>query len=271
MRQFPDLNDKYDVQDLEILNVEQWQVDLLKVNPEYVFWGNYEDHMSGKGSGWGSPVECESWDDFNWGLDDLNECVNFYFKLHRENHECPHCEGSNYNKETKQLSDDWYDFGDTGRRWSNNITDVEIEALMKHGRLSDVSNFNGYFDKEKNVWVQRVNGKKIECEKPEMPTAIEVNNWSRHGMGHDAINRIICVEARAKHLGVYGHCEHCTEGYIYDEPKGNVGLQLWILHPRKGCSRGVYIKQIKQENLPDVFAFLKNAAERNQKRFSKIK
>ena len=33
--------------------------------------------------------------------------------------------------------------------------------------------------------------------------------------GHDAINRWICVKARAKHLGIYGHCEHCEEGVVY--------------------------------------------------------
>ncbi len=89
-------------------------------------------------------------------------------------------------------------------------------------------------------------------------------------MGHDAINRWICVKARAKHLGIYGHCEHCEGGIVYEEPKAKVALQLWYLHPRKGCSRGVYIEHIEQENLPEIFEYLKEARDRNAERFSKI-
>ncbi len=110
------------------------------------------------------------------------------------------------------------------------------------------------------------------CEKPIMPSAEKVNEVNRNGHLHDTINQWICVKARAQYLGVYGYCEFCNEGdaTIYDEPNAKVGLQLWYLHPRKGCSRGVYIEHVEQEDLPEVFAYLKEANERNIERFSKL-
>lgn len=278
MRKSPNLRDEYDVKDLLQLNAEKWQIDLLDKNPEYVWWGNYEDYMSGKENGnWGSPVELERFSEV-WEPDELNEIVNFYFSVQRENHECPKCEGNNLNPETMSLSDDWYDFERTGRRWCDDIGEVEVEALVKGGRLSDLMDGRYRYDEKKDVWLSmdmslpmrdRVF---VECDKPKLPTPEEVNVWSRNGRmgGHDAINRWICVEARAKHLGVYGHCDECEGGYIYDEDKAKVSLQLWFIHPRKGSSRGVYIKEIKENEIPDVVEYLKVAAKRNQNRFEKL-
>lgn len=242
MRTYP--NDKYDKEELERLNAEPWMVKLLKCNPEYPFWGNYEDYMSG-GSGWDKPCELESFSEM-WELDELNEVVNFYFEICRENHKCEDCEGSGYNPETKHISDDWYDFANTGRRWRENITQDEVEALWEHNRL--------------------------HCDFKEKPTAEQVNAWEKgRGIGHDSINHYICVEQRAKRLGVYGHCEKCGGyGYIFDEEKAHLELQLWVLHPRKGCSRGVRIKNILQSDIPKVIEYLQTARKRNDERFAKI-
>ena len=49
MRIYP--SDDYDKEELERLNAEPWMVELLKCNPEYPFFGNYEDYMI-KDSGW---------------------------------------------------------------------------------------------------------------------------------------------------------------------------------------------------------------------------
>ncbi len=267
MRTYPTKEDK---KELELLNAEKWQIETLKLNPEYVFWGNYEDYMSNDDGGWRSRVEVEDWDNFNFGLDEWNEVVNFYFEINRKNHQCTVCEGQNLNKKTLKLYNDWYDFAETGRKWMYDITEVEVEALVKEGRIRDVSGFNGYYDKETQKWYKWVKKEKIECEKPEMPLPEKVNEWAKKGFGHDAINHWICVKARAKHLGVYGHCEHCQGGYIYDEDKAKVSLQLWVLHPRKGASRGVYIKHIKKEDMPKVIEYLKEARKRNYNRFAKL-
>jgi hypothetical protein len=86
-------------------------------------------------------------------------------------------------------------------------------------------------------------GEQIEVNEPRYPLAEDVNKWSRSGMGHDSINQWICVEVRAKRLGVYGHCSVCSgKGKIdnpvkhvqkmhdeweeYEPPEGE-GYQLW--------------------------------------------
>lgn len=285
MRSYPNLEDKYDKVDVERLKVKEWQLNLLKKNPSYPHWGNYEDYMCTEQESWRSPVELESFKD-RFELDDYNELVHFYFEVYRKNHQCPHCEGENFNSEMKKISDDWYDFHETGRKWCYNITDVEVEALVRDGRLKDLMEDKKWirFDEETNKWMFMddsvwENRHWVECEKPIMPSAQEVNDWAaRRGkyagakghFGHDAINKWVCVEARAKHLGVYGHCPHCEGGFIYDEPEARVALQLWILHPRKGASRGVYIKNIEENEVPEVISYLKEAAERNANRFSKL-
>lgn len=268
----------FDEDEIDILKAEQWQIDLLKLNPEYPHWGNYEDYMSG-GSGWDAPLEQEEWGN-QFGLDDLNELVNFYFELRRESHQCPHCEGTGLNPETKKLSEDWYSFGNeqwisvnqnrrfNNKAWQYHLTEVEVKALCESGRLSDL--MDGQYRYDDGQWLKLVEREWQPCEEPTYPTPEKVNEWNKTGFGHDAINHWVAVKARAEHLGVYGECKHCTEGRIYDEPFARVGLQLWYLHPRKGCSRGVYIKNIKEEELPEVFAYLLEAKERNNDRFGKI-
>lgn len=278
MRTVPNMNDKYDANEVKTLKAQDWQLKALEMNPSYVFWGNHEDYMWKKDtSGWDRPLEFETIADL-FTLDEYNELVNFYFFIHRKNHVCPACEGENLNPATKQLSDDWYDFAGTGRRWDNKITEVEIEALVKGGRLTDLMDKWYRFDDETNTWVTLDQSLPYEerkwepCDAPVMPTPEQVNGWaSGRGIGHDAINRWICVEARAKHQGVFGHCDECEGGYIYDEPDAKLGLQMWILHPRKGASRGVIINDVKQDELPKVVEYLKGAAERNAERFSKLK
>lgn len=273
MRNSPNRRDQYDMQRLTKLNAKPWQIEVLKKNPKYTSWGNYEDYMSDKKVGWGSPIEYNSFSDV-FKLDDLNELVNFYFELYRVNHKCPHCKGSGLNSATHQISEDWYDFNHTGRKWSDKITDDEVFELLKHGRLGDFTKYNGFYDEDLQKWLAWSEGQKVEIAPPtpeEIPSAEEVNRRERgRGMGHDAINRWICIEQRAKRLGVFGSCEYCNDGCIYDEPEAKVGLQLWYLHPRKGASRGVYIKNIKEKELPDVIKYLKEAAERNANRFSNL-
>ncbi len=244
MRYYP--KDEYDWNYVKEVGLRKndWKLNVLKKNPEYVGWGNYEDYMCNEGKGWDSAVELENVDNL-WKLDTFNELVNFYFEIYRNSKECNYCEGSGLNLATKKLDDDWYDFDNNGTRWCDKITQDEVDALWEKGRLK--SDFK------------------------EKPSVEQVNSWERKGIGHDAINRHICVRQRAKRLGVYGHCSTCNgKGYIYTEEIVHLGLQMWFLHPRKGASRGVYLKNIEKNELSNVISYLKEAQRRNNEKFEKL-
>lgn len=156
--------------------------------------------------------------------------------------ECKACEGTGLNPETKKIDDEWYSFDkqeyvyfDENKRynklaWSNNLTQEDVDELVKEGRLID---FTHTF----------VSGEGWKKKNPEYhPTAQEVNEWQRGpGFGHDSINRWICRNAKAKRLGVYGLCPVCDDGQIWQtpeikklhdewksfEPPTGEGFQLW--------------------------------------------
>lgn len=125
---------------------------------------------------------------------------------------CKACDGSGYNPETKRISDAFYDFEGTGNKWKDKITQDEVDALLAEKRLYDFT--------ERGI---------------EHPTAEQVNAWERHdpsspvrGLGHDAINRWILIETRAKRLGVWGHCQYCNgEGVLYSSPEHKKAYEEW--------------------------------------------
>jgi hypothetical protein len=217
--------------------------------------------MCDKDAGWRTPIFIDGWENMNIELDELNEVVNFYFQITREAKRCAACNETGYNPKTKRISDDFYDFENTGRRWCAKITQDEVEALQEHGRLRIRGKKDG-----KPAWVKK-----------DGLTAEEVNIANERGrpaLGdyrHDGINRSILIEIRAKRMGVWGYCEKCEgHGYIFIEPTARMNLVLWLIHPRKGTGRGVEIKSIKREDLPAIKAFLAEAARRNADRFKGI-
>lgn len=158
---------------------------------------------------------------------------------------CNLCDGSGYNTATKQIADDFYAFDDRRQAWCDNITQDEVQALVDEGRLMDFT----HTWKQGEGWKRREDGY--------IPTAEEVNVHQRKGGlgGHDAINRFILIEARAKRLGVFGKCPVCKgEGTLshpneairklheewkeYEPPTG-VGYQLW-----ETCSEGSPISPV---------------------------
>lgn len=150
---------------------------------------------------------------------------------------CNLCDGSGYNTATKQIADDFYSFEDRRRAWSDKITQEEVQALVDQGRLMDFT----HTWKQGDGWKRREDGR--------IPTADEVNAWNQRGLGHDAINRFILIEARAKRLGVFGKCSVCNgegtlphpneairklhEEWKEYEPPAGAGYQLW-----ETCSEG---------------------------------
>ncbi|MFZ2306801.1 MAG: hypothetical protein WAW73_20195 [Rhodoferax sp.] len=237
----------FDAEEAAKLNAKPWQVALLDANPSYLGWGPHEDYMCGDKGGWDSRQIVATWEEFGpWNLDDLNECVNFYFEVNRASEDCKHCDGNGYHQDAQIIVNTFYRHqcapGQTP--WNDKITEDEADALIAAGRAKAGE------------------------------TAATINA-AQHGGGflsHDAINRGILIQARAKRLlGVDGYCPHCNgEGYVHTAPDATVALILWWLHPRKGCSRGIEISSIQQSELPAVRDFLAEAAKRNAERFSGV-
>lgn len=282
-----DESDKYDREHLAKLNAEPWQVELLALNPDYTGWAPGDDYMGPRGDGWNAPVTVAKWSDLSFGPNDLNEVVNFYFEVNRESRRCE-C-GDGYRPDAQWIAKSFYrhsnpfcggrrpafgvlaKYGDEFRRfcaksaelpcseWASDVTQDEVQALVDEGRLMDFT----HTCSPGEGWKKRA--------PPVVPTAAEVNAWNRRGsLGHDAINRCLLIRARCKRLGVPLHCPTCNgEASVYTAPAAHVGLVLWVLHPRKGASRGVEIERIEQSELPAVFAYLKAASERNAERFAR--
>lgn len=290
MRNVPE--DKYDFECLDSLNAEQWMIDLLKLNPEYTLWGPHEDYMCQKDSGWRAPVETVGWKSFDLELNELNEVVNFYFEIDRSSEKCKVCGGDGYHPDAKWVSDSFYrhsspfshdsdifcpfptslffeqyknpalrDFCEEmaiHQCWNDRITQEEVELLVAEDRLRDFTH-------------EYVMGDFVEKIPPYMPTAEEINKIQQTGgiNTHDCINRLILVEHRCDKFGIPRQCYQCKgNGHVYTAEKAHVNLVLWVLHPRKGASRGWEITHINQDDLPAVFNFLKQAADRNAQRFA---
>lgn len=233
----------FEESELARYNAEPWMIDCLDLNPEYTCWGPGDDYMS-------APKHADRYRLKGWGdapmLTDNVIIPHFYFELRRDNRDCEHCHGTGQNPETYELDRTFYDFEGTGKRWCDKITQDEVDALIENKRLSDLTRGGHH------------------------PTAEEVNAWERgrKGIGHDAINRWILIETRAKRLGVYGDCEHCDRGTVYLEDIGHLSLCLWYLDTDTGISNGWHLERIEKNELPEVMSFLKECSDRNASFFA---
>lgn len=237
----------FDKEEAARLNAEPWQLELLDLNPGYISWGPHEDYMWVKGEGWNSPQIHATWKEFGpWKLDDLNECVNFYFSVDRASKKCDTCGGDGYHPDAHPISESFYSYSSPdGIGWNDKITQDEFDALKKAGRGADWKTVE-------------------ECNAANRLGA-------RGGFGHDAINRWVLIEARLKRLGLPKTCPACDgHGEVFTAPKAHASLTLWWLHPRKGCSRGIEVTELKKSDLPKVFKYLRKAADRNAERFSRL-
>ncbi len=163
-----------------------------------------------------------------------------YVNPHPGPRECDLCDGSGYNAATNKIAKEFYDFdGDGSRKWCDNITQDEVQALVDASRLLHFTHVweegegwrpkkwdsHGYWCPVCHVAVPQLSpehhsafctGCKMEMlllpgddARLHVPTADEVNKRNRKRHGHDVINRWILIEARAKRLGVFGTCSRC--------------------------------------------------------------
>lgn len=98
-------------------------------------------------------------------------------------------------REAKRLA------GHFNASWSHHLDAHDVAALVKVGRLSDLG---------------------------ANPTALQVNEWSLCGFGHDAINQWICVKAKARRLRYPTSCPECKgEGDAWDSPENKRKADRW--------------------------------------------
>ena len=109
-------------------------------------------------------------------------------------------------------------------QWGHHLSDVDVRALVKAGRLMD---FTHTWSRE-GGWKRR---------KPAItPTAAEVNVWSLGGFGHDSINCGVVIEAECKRRGLDYSCPHCKgSGIVWDSPAARIAHNRWR---RKGPPKG---------------------------------
>lgn len=140
---------------------------------------------------------------------------------------CHACDGHGSGPRVRELSKGWYDFERTGRRWCDAITQDEVDALIESGRLYDFTS-------------KIVPGKGWERIEGRVVTAEEVNAAVRAGRSmHDAINKSICVEQRARRLGVWdsdGECRTCGGhgDYYCDESYRQLANNWQAIEPPTG-------------------------------------
>lgn len=223
-----------------------------KVKRGYVGWGPYEDYLCHEDGGWSSRRVVLSWKEYTKDEDiDLNLIADYYFGVDCDNRPCEVCGQTGYNPETEKLHSSFY------RGWRFELTQDEVDALVKEGRLRELT--KEFVDGK--GWVDKNPLQKIT---PEM-----VHAWDRSTpLGHDSINHYILTQARATRLGVYGLCPTC-EGKGWERLSDDfLSLNIWMLHPRKGASRAIHIKNVQESDLPSIKKYLAKSFEAHKRHFA---
>ncbi|MFD5089398.1 hypothetical protein ACFWMR_02265 [Amycolatopsis thailandensis] len=117
-------------------------------------------------------------------------------------------------REAARLAELW------NSQWSHHLTDEDVAALVRAGRLRDLT----------DTWTRG------EGWKPKIPsvipTAAEVNEWSLYGLGHDGINESIVVRARCELDGQPVECPACSgHGSLEAFPCQRAEADAWQATP----------------------------------------
>ena len=298
MRYPLNLKDPDDIKEAEDIGAKPWMLQALTLNPSYMGWGPHEDYMvqkQGVDYGWAQNHFIENWEHFKWSPDDLNVVANFYFEITRESKTCAACGGTGAHPDAQWVTESWYRHSSpfTTPDWQEVQTRAAMERIgcqfndgvVPRGQSPQSEGYLAMAAKYGEPFVQHctdtiANGgewstiltqdevdalwsnKRLGMEFKEKPTSEQVNLWARahKGIGHDAINRMICCEARLNRLGIPRLCPDCKgDGAIYTVPEPRLGLVLWVLHPRKGCGRAVVVKNIKEDEVKLAVKYLKQA------------
>lgn len=111
-------------------------------------------------------------------------------------------------------------------QWCHHLIQADVEALVEANRLHDFCRRPR--NEEQAEALKQAGGYWMREHNGYMPTADEVNAWSLRGMGHDAINEMICVQARCNREGIPLECHHCAgEGRVWPNPNDKKMYEEW--------------------------------------------
>lgn len=263
--------------DIELLNPEMWQLEVLTLNPHVNKWGAFENYMKGN-KGMAESRLYDSWHDFRnaFGLlDEYNQVVNFYFEVDREKIKCEHCENGDHIEITSQVDAAKFNFEKLA------ITQPELAVFVRNGVIKSKS--HGRVFQFATGWFAYPDGQEAflgtnEQVVIELPPLNEVNRdlnepddkKKKWITGFDKIGHREILLVRRTLEDLPTKCSHCEgKGFQYTS-ECTLRLNLWMIHPGYGASRGIKIKSIKKEELREVFEYLKTAQEILEKKFRRI-
>ncbi len=127
-------------------------------------------------------------------------------------------------REAERLCELW------NSQWSHHLHQDDVDALVAGRRLMDFT----------HTWVTGDGWKPIDPAP--IVTAAQINEWSLSGLGHDAINCMMVVNAACERAGESATCPACqghggverypgqraeAEAWTKTEPPAGNGWQLW--------------------------------------------
>lgn len=280
---------------LEEYACEAWMIEELRRNPGYCNWGPREDcQWIEETDDPNSPRQFSTWAHFKRCFTvgkhpettadrSGGEIVNWYFQLDRLRRVCSDCKGSGLNLETKKLWDEWYSYP-PGDGWQSRLEQDEIDALVEHGRLRSFVEMPTLSSLEDLVAEGKIDRAEADARwerrdksKDRIAGDGVVSNhtvrWRDHVPAEevnaqksafsDQVTQHICVEVRAKRLGVYGLCPTCEgEGCVFVERRGRLSMVFWCVNPRTGQNYGIDVRDIDEGDLPEIYEFVRTCGQR---------
>jgi hypothetical protein len=178
--------------------------------------------------------------DFNWPINQIwKGYINPIVPL-----TCKKCEGTGRSPQVQYLYDKWYSFDrqdwawcdETHTRrwnratWNNNIDEEDVQALLEADRLWDFTRVPRTEEQREIVKQRLAEGHNswLPFNNGYVPTPEEVNEWNRHGMGHDSLNASYVIEAKAKKRGYPPYCDVCNgDGCLWQSPEIKEAYEAW--------------------------------------------
>lgn len=112
-------------------------------------------------------------------------------------------------------------------------------------------------------WGDKLTADEIDMLKAEGRTA------DNPFVGHDCINRMLLVECRARRLGIKEiECSACNGRGSVDTGPERLILNVWLLHPRKGCGRSIVVDNVAIDDLRQIKEWLRKSYERHTNHFA---